>query len=164
MSERGSGNAMSMARLRAILEAYGAEPRRWPQAERADAEALIAASPEARALRDETAALDHVLASVVAPAPSSALRAAILEAAPRPPAAAGFTGNLRGLWQSLLSTLGGELGGWRPAGAMLGLALLLGIATGGTIGVQQEDPATVAAAEAPDLLQLALFDDPYTGY
>lgn len=164
MSEHGSGNAMSMARLRAILDAYGAEPRRWPAAERAGAEALIAASAEARALRDEAAALDDVLASAVAPAPSSALRAAVLQAAPRPQAASGFTENLRGLWQSLLSTLGGELGGWRPAGATLGVALLLGIATGGTIGMQPDDTTTVAAAEELDLLQLALFDDPYTGY
>ena len=164
--ERGDG-AMSVARLAAILDAYGAAPRRWPAAEREAAETLLAASAEARALRDEAARLDRVLTASLAPVPSPALRAAILQAAPRLPSAeaAGFTESLRGLWQTLLGTLTGELGGLRPAGAVLGLALLLGMIAGGTVETQSDDTsATVAAGQNVDLTQLALFDDPYAEY
>jgi hypothetical protein len=50
-----------MDRFRELLDAYGAEPRRWPAQERGMAEALIAASPEARALRAKAAGLDVML-------------------------------------------------------------------------------------------------------
>ena len=52
---------MGMDRFRELLDAYGAEPRRWPAQERGMAEALIAASPEARALRAKAAGLDVLL-------------------------------------------------------------------------------------------------------
>lgn len=168
MSDHPHGDGtMPLARLAAILEAYGAEPRRWPPSERAAAEALIAGSPEARALRDDAARLDALLAGAVAPAPSAALRAAILQAAPQRLDAetAGPTGSLGDLWRALLGTLGGELGGWRQAGAVIGVTLLLGIATGGAVATQSSDAATAAAsAEELDFVQLALFDDPYAEY
>jgi hypothetical protein len=50
-----------LARFRALLEAYGAEARRWPAAERAGALALLQESPEAEAARIETARLDSLL-------------------------------------------------------------------------------------------------------
>jgi len=52
---------MSLERLRVILEAYGAQTDRWPTAEREPALALLAASSEARALRDEAARIDAAL-------------------------------------------------------------------------------------------------------
>jgi len=52
---------MTIERLREILEAYGAEPRRWPEAERDAALALIGRLPEARALRDGARRLDALL-------------------------------------------------------------------------------------------------------
>lgn len=58
---------MKPARLQEILDAYGADPRRWPSVERADAEALLAHSAEARRARDEAFRLDRVLACVPAP-------------------------------------------------------------------------------------------------
>src|SRR6202142_3331296 len=48
-------------RFRELLDAYGAEPRRWPAGERAAAEALLAREPEARALRAKAAAIDGLL-------------------------------------------------------------------------------------------------------
>ncbi|HYE00512.1 MAG TPA: hypothetical protein VEH84_14095, partial [Alphaproteobacteria bacterium] len=76
---------MDAARLRALLDAYGARPERWPPAERAAALALLAASAEARAARAEAAALDALLDLAAAPAPSAALVGRILgdAAAPR---------------------------------------------------------------------------------
>jgi len=70
--------AMDLARLREILDAYGADPRRWPGAERAAAEALIANSPEAALLREDAAALDMLLDLSAAPAASQELMARIL--------------------------------------------------------------------------------------
>ena len=49
---------MDEARFSAILEAYGADPRRWPEAERAAAEALAATRPE---LLRQARALDALL-------------------------------------------------------------------------------------------------------
>jgi hypothetical protein len=59
---------MTPDRLLEILDAYGADPRRWPAAERTDAEALLARSVEARRAQDEARRLDRLLASVPAPA------------------------------------------------------------------------------------------------
>ena len=67
---------MNLTRLRDILDAYGADPRRWPAAERDAALALLSGSEEARALRDEAAALDTLLDTAQVPAPSPELMAA----------------------------------------------------------------------------------------
>lgn len=158
---------MPIDRFAAILGAYGAETRRWPVAERAAAESLLAASAEARELHAEAAALDRLLTASVVPAPSAALRAAILQAAPHGSRIqpAGAVETLRGLWQALLGTLTGELGGWRPAGAVLGVALLLGVAAGGTVETRSSDTqSTAATEESLDFVQLALFDDPYSEF
>jgi hypothetical protein len=72
---------MEMARLAEILDAYGANPDNWPDAERGAASALLANSRIAVALREDAAALDTALSAVVAPAPSPELMAAILMAA-----------------------------------------------------------------------------------
>jgi hypothetical protein len=158
MNDRRSQEAMSIARLQAILDAYGAAPRRWPAAERAAAEALLAASGEARALRDRAAALDRALEGPEAPQPSSALRAAILQAAPMRTGAA----EAPSLWRWLLGVFTGELGGLRPAGAVLGVALLLGVAAGGAVETGTTGTLTADAPEqALDFVQLALFDDSY---
>lgn len=164
MSDRDRDDeTMPMSRLAAILDAYGAEPRRWPAGERNAAEALIGASSEARALHAAAARFDGALSASVAPAPSAALRAAILQAAPKPEPAAtpGIAAVLRGLWQALAGTLAGELGGLRPAGAVLGIALVLGAVTGGAVGTQTAATSTVSAEENVDFVQLALFDDSY---
>src|ERR1051325_9211930 len=52
---------MGLDRFRELLEAYGAEPRRWPVNERAMAEALAADAGDARALRAKAAVIDGLL-------------------------------------------------------------------------------------------------------
>jgi hypothetical protein len=54
---------MTIERFKGLVEAYGANPARWPEAERAVAEAFANATPEAQRLLAEAAALDHVLAA-----------------------------------------------------------------------------------------------------
>ena len=80
MPDRETGK-MGPRRLAEILDAYGADPDRWPAGERDAAGALLAESTEAMALRDSAAALDTALSVVVAPAPSPELMAVILAAA-----------------------------------------------------------------------------------
>ena len=75
---------MELDRFKALAAAYGGRPVRWPAAERAAAEALMARSPEAcAAVLDEAAGLDDVLDSWHAPPPSADLRATVLAAAPK---------------------------------------------------------------------------------
>ena len=74
---------MKAQRLHALAEAYGADLRRWPASERAFADSLIAADPSLKAVLDEAAALDALLAAAPAPAPSAALVARVLAAAPK---------------------------------------------------------------------------------
>ena len=105
---------MDLARLQQLLDAYGAEPRRWPVEERAAAEALIAGSPAAAAMREQAAALDMVMNLSAAPAPSPELMARILAGRER-----------RGLF-SLVWPFGPV---WQPVSAMAAAAAL-GIAIG----------------------------------
>lgn len=56
-----SQTALSLERAIALLDAYGALPDRWPEAEREAMLALLAKSPELRAQRDTVASLDSLL-------------------------------------------------------------------------------------------------------
>jgi hypothetical protein len=58
-----------LARFRALLDAYGAEPGRWPAAERASALALLQESEGAEAARNEAAPLDALLDQAPRPSP-----------------------------------------------------------------------------------------------
>ncbi len=108
---------MESRRLAEILDAYGADPGRWPDAERDAVRALLADSAEATALRDAAAALDTVLNAVAAPAPSPELMAAILASA----APSGWRSWVAGFWPF------GPV--WQPVSA-LATAAVLGIAIG----------------------------------
>ena len=52
---------IAIDRLRSLIDAYGAEPARWPADERAAALLLLANSAEARAYAHEAEALDAML-------------------------------------------------------------------------------------------------------
>ena len=77
MAKRGQDSDMTLARLREILAAYGASPRRWPSDERDAAEVLLASSLKAREAVTEAARLDDVLDLDPACAPSPELAARI---------------------------------------------------------------------------------------
>ena len=74
---------MGLERFERLVDAYGADPHRWPQAERAEGEALIACDARARALLDAAAELDALLDSAPAAEPSDILRNRVLGAAAR---------------------------------------------------------------------------------
>ena len=73
---------MTLARLQTILDAYGGDPARWPDAECAAALALIAQSPDARARHAEARRLDAALAAAPPAAPSDTLAEQIVSAMP----------------------------------------------------------------------------------
>jgi hypothetical protein len=132
---------MTEERLLTLLQAYGAEPARWPEAERAEAQALLALSADAR-IRDalaEAQALDGALAALPEPALSDAAYAQLLQQA-RP-----------GMWARLRGILGWQGPLWRPLGAMAA-ALIFGIALGlNETAVQSVAlPGTAPAAQAAE--------------
>lgn len=69
---------MKLERFSEILAAYGADAERWPAGERSAAEALLAASPEARAARADTRGLDRLLDEL--PVPQTELDATVVAA------------------------------------------------------------------------------------
>jgi hypothetical protein len=80
---------MDENRFEALAGAYGADLRRWPEAERAAAEAFRAAAPDAaRTILARADLLDAALDAWRTPAPSAALREAVLARAPVPRSAA----------------------------------------------------------------------------
>ena len=70
--------SMGMDEFRTLLDAWGADPARWPSDRRAAAEALAARSDEARQLLADEAAFDALLGAEPAPEPGPALTASIL--------------------------------------------------------------------------------------
>lgn len=108
MTKEGKG-PMDLARLAEILDAYGADPSRWPVSERAAVEALIAGSPEAAAMREDAAALDMLMEISAAPAPSPELMVRVL------------ADNEPSGWLSALWPFGPV---WQPASAMAAAAVL----------------------------------------
>lgn len=135
---------MTEARLRQLLDSYGAEAERWPAAERAAALALLAERADLRAERSAAAKLDRLLALAERPRASGALLGRLVEAAPR--------GRRR--WLADLWPFGPA---WQPASA-LALALLLGLASGpllpradATLTAQQEGVDEMAVLFATPL-------------
>lgn len=80
---------MDRRRLDALLDAYGADPARWPAAERNAAQALLASDPAAQARLEQARLLDRAL-DALPPAPALAgdLAARIRNAARQPVAPA----------------------------------------------------------------------------
>jgi hypothetical protein len=75
-------SAVKLDRLAQLLDAYGGEPARWPEHERAAALQLLEASPEAQFMQRTALELDGALELDVlreVESASSALRARVLE-------------------------------------------------------------------------------------
>ena len=86
---------MDRSRFLALAEAYGADLRRWPDGERAAAQAYQAAEPEAaRAVLAQADVLDDLLFASRPPQPSVALRDRVIAAAARSPRRASWRARL----------------------------------------------------------------------
>jgi hypothetical protein len=75
---------MTLERLEALLDAYGAAAERWPEVERDAARRMIESSAEARRMWEDAAALDRLLDSLPDGLSSAGLASEVLAAAPRP--------------------------------------------------------------------------------
>lgn len=121
---------MTLDRFSLLIEAYGADAGRWPDAERAAAHALLACSAEAQAMIEREHALDVLLDTVQAPQPSAGLQAKIMAAAPRRASAPSHvqteTG-LRGVFAGAIGAVMPDM--WRPA-SVFGMAAVLGVVLG----------------------------------
>jgi hypothetical protein len=109
---------MTYERFEYLVDAYGGDLRRWPQAEREAARALRDADPRAAVLLREADGLDALLDAAPRPAPSHALREAVIASA----AGAGLRGRRRG--PGPLAWLSGA--GWAAAacaGVVFGINL-----------------------------------------
>lgn len=84
-------STMSLERLRALLDAYGANPDRWPPEERATAIALLEQSPQAQRWRDASARVDALLDHAPEVEVSATLINRILVATPTPALSANRT-------------------------------------------------------------------------
>jgi len=73
---------MTLERLSLLLDVYGSHVDRWPPGDRRAAEALLAASANARTRLAAAKRLDALLDQAVAAAPSPALRERVLAIAP----------------------------------------------------------------------------------
>jgi hypothetical protein len=109
-------SSMQLARFTEVLDTYGADPQRWPAADRDAALALLADSQVARAQQQEAALLDAALDAYAVAAPAAALRQTIIASAA--PA--------RRTWRQSLADLWRELGGWHLAAPAFAASLTLG--------------------------------------
>lgn len=120
-----------------LIDAYGADPSRWPETERADAEALLeACGPDAEALKAllaDAGALDALLESAPRPAAATAAFMTRLEDIPSAAAkvGAGRPGGVSRL--SAVRPRPAALPGWLFGRGMLAQAA--GLAMAGALGV-----------------------------
>lgn len=139
---------MRLDRFRALLEAYGAAPGRWPEDERAAATALLADSEDARTLHREAASLDDALDLVEAPAPSPELARRVEELVFERPAPAAQRSITK---PSLTRRLRTWRAAWRPA--VLAASGVLGLAVG--IAAAQPPQTASTAFDTVELSALA---------
>ena len=128
---------MDIQRFEQLSAAYGADLRRWPEAEREAAASLVAGEPEASAaVLREADGLDGLLDTSRPPVPSAFLREAVIRSARRSHAR-----SLADAWSRL----------WLPGAAAAACAagMLCGAILVGTLGAETRGEEAIAAA-APD--------------
>lgn len=167
--------SMTMERVAALIDAFGASPERWPEAERQQALALLAQSASARELLHQARELDLLLdAAPVAP-PSRALEDRIMAARPRPVAKPAFVASSRSVVRSsFFARLWSEYRSAALPTGMLAASILLGMGFGSTVNTSSllgttsltssSARLTMASNEAAgdQLLALALSESSYT--
>jgi hypothetical protein len=140
-------NDMTEARFAALLDAYGAEPDRWPASERAAGLAYLESSEEARAAMEPAAALDGLLDSI---APSTQisedLADRIYALAPAAPQAERQPGNVIPFWRRAMPS-GGN--GWQKIAATAILGIAAGVLFSEIRGDGARNPVAVTVTASP---------------
>lgn len=110
---------MDIDRFKAILEAYGADPARWPADEREAAASFLCADQEAKSAHDRAAELDALIApAAITASPSDMLTARLLRAVPQPE----FFGDWKHVAAAAALALVVGLGGGFASGALVPLS------------------------------------------
>lgn len=136
----------ALTRFEALLDAYGAEPHRWPADRRAAAEALLQRSREAQALHAAAARLDALIdAAKVEPAPAD-LVGRVLNAAPsaRARASAERKGWFAGLFKPVAGLAFAAVLG-------LGLGVVVSPFAGANGDLAEGDTVTLAIGDMPEV-------------
>ena len=148
-NDRGAA-AMNRTRLLQLIEAYGADPARWPESERGAALTLLARDPEAQRVQREAAELDAMLDGEVALEPSAALRRAVAEI-PLRAAPASVPVAIPGLPWLLAS--------FRRAAFAAAAVLALGVLAGVSTSAMDDEPLAGTAVSADQGDRLAAQGD-----
>ncbi|MBU1324627.1 MAG: hypothetical protein KJ676_05250 [Alphaproteobacteria bacterium] len=140
---------MERERFETLAGTHGGDLRRWPEAERAAAERLLARTPDLRSALDAAAALDALLDASPTPWPSQALRDRVIAAAPVParfPALAGVAG-----WAGALSPAG-----WSRSGLVFGAGWAAAACAGVVAGLMLTQTLTADVQADAVLYQASL--------
>ena len=162
-----NGTRMNIERFTEIVEAYGAEPDRWPETERAAAVEFAAIESAALKVLEQEQGLDLALASVERIEPSSQLVESILADAANVTEALipivgseesgrqhrTVLGGLKGFIADL-DAIDWSLKGLMQPGAVLACAALAGLATGIAVPADQSLD-TLYTYEDTDVLSVA---------
>ena len=120
---------MTPERLTQLINAYGSDPRRWPEAERRAAEVLLLRSPDARKVQTAARALDDLLDTVTLAPAGGALRQRIQDGVSP-------------------STSAWRFQSWWPQVAALAAAVVLGFLIGASeLPVQTDKALEVEASD-----------------
>ena len=149
-------SAVSARRVRALLLAYGADPARWPPAERVAAQRVLEQWPELQALAEREATLDAVLDEDRVAGDVVMDEAALLRCLPAPQSTV-----------PLRMVVVGSPGrphsdaGWRWAAPALAAAISLGIGMGWWLPQTADSTVTVAVNDVEDVIEYAQIDAEY---
>ena len=133
---------MTIERLAGILDAYGADPLRWPEGERLAAQAFAARDANAAALVAEAQLFDALLDEAPGLAASPALAEAVLARRP------GRTWIAR-LWNEIFPAMPV----WRPVlGFAAAVALGFGLQTAAADRLGFDEPARIVASDGSEML------------
>lgn len=166
--------SMTKGRVAALIDAYGASPERWPEAERQQALALLAQSASARELLHAARSLDLLLNMAPVDLPSAALEDRIMAARPRPVAQPSLASPARrDIRPPLLARLWNNYRSAAFPTGMLAASIVLGMGFGSAVNttslfdtspLASAAPITMASNEAAgdQLLALALSESSYT--
>jgi hypothetical protein len=149
--------ASSGRRVRELLLAYGADPARWPAAERTAAQLTLAQWPELLALAKSEAALDAMLELGELPASMKMDEAALVRCLP--PSGVSMLPVMTRHADSSMQVRSDS--GWRWAAPALAAAISLGIGMGWWL--PQVDPSTgvTTVADVEDVIEYAQIDAEY---
>jgi hypothetical protein len=144
------GKALDLDRFRTIVDAYGTDPSKWPEAERQAALTLLVSSSDADAVVNDATQLDRMLDHMPVVDPSPELERSIA-AIPDSPVSTSNRIGLDSRWTAVHATAL-----WKSAVAAT-LAVVLGIIT----GVATVEPSDVSnsSTDWEDFSRLAFVSD-----